>query len=94
MMISKIARTLGLTDTQAGAVARRAFGVGHPQLRCLGTKIRATEESRFVVAVFYSEPEMSARPNPYKLYAVARDLNSVQELACSPESPYWIRGRK
>jgi hypothetical protein len=94
LMIKTIAQALGLADSPAGAVARRAFETEHPQFKCGGTQIRATEESRFVVAVFYSQPGLHERPGPYLLYAVARDLGSAQELACSPESPYWIRGRK
>jgi hypothetical protein len=93
-MFKKIAQRLGLAETPAEAVARRVFSEEHSELRCDGATTRATEESRFVVAVFYDDPKRPARPSPYKLYAVARDLSTAEELSCSPDSPYWIRGRK
>jgi hypothetical protein len=93
-MFKEIAQTLGLIDSPAGAVARRAFEAEHPELKCESTQLRAAEESRLVVAVFYSQPGIPVRPSPYKFYAVAHDSGSAQELACSPDSPYWIEGRK
>ena len=93
-MFKEIAQALGLMDSPAAAIARRVFEAEHPQLNCEGTRMRAKEDSRFVVAVFYSQPGFPTRPGPYKLYAVARDFGSAHELDCSPDSPYWIRGRK
>ncbi len=93
-MFKEIARALGLLDRSARAVARRSFAEQHPGWRCQGTSIRAAEESRFVVAVFYQVPGLPSFPAHYKFYAVSRDFRIAEELPCTPESPYWIRGRK
>lgn len=92
-MLDHIRQTLGFSDSAAGAVARAAFVREYPDFACHTTRIRATEEERFVVAVFYTS-ERPIMPSPYKLYTVARDLASAQELSYDPSSPYWIRGRK
>jgi hypothetical protein len=76
--------------------ARQALSLNHPGWRALATwhRHRAGEPNRVVVAVFYERPNMSFRPTPYLLFAVARDLSAVEEMADDPHSPYAIQGRR
>ena len=80
--------------TRLHMLARRAFEAQYPRCQYKGCSLRASEAERFVVAVFYSDSDLPSRPSPYKLYSVARDLAKAEELPCTPDSPYWIRGRK
>lgn len=73
-MLKKLAQAIGLVDMPAEAVARRALLDLHPGWRVQGTRTLATEESRFVVAVFYWDRACLQRPSPHKLFAVSRDL--------------------
>ena len=68
----------------------------NPTFSVLSARLRAEEPSRYVFAVFYQDPEVLAKPARYKLVAVDRDGedDDVEELVTSPDSPYWIRGRK
>jgi len=92
-MLKHIAEALGWCESSAGAPARDQFARDYPAFACEGTRLRAAEAERFVVAVFY-QPDLLLRPAPYKLYSVSRDLAHAEELNCEPSSPYWIRGRK
>jgi hypothetical protein len=47
-----------------------------------------------VLAVFYDEPHVWSRPPRYRLVAVDRRSRDASHLETSPESPYWIHGRK
>lgn len=78
------------------SAARQAFNLRHPGWRALAGwhTHRATEPDRVVVAVFYRRPDLRVRPDPYRLFAVSRDLSAVEELPDDPHSPYAIRGRK
>jgi hypothetical protein len=57
-------------------------------------RLRAEEPSRYVFAVFYRNPDVRVVPGRYKLIAVARDSDGIDELDTTPDSPYWIRGLK
>ena len=59
-----------------------------------GTRGLADEHDRYVFAVFYRELERITIPTPYKVIAVNKRQGSAEELELTPESPYWIRGRK
>jgi hypothetical protein len=93
-MLKKLAQAVGLMDTPAEAAARRTLLEHYPDWEARGTSTRAKEESRFVIAVFYLDRSSPIRPLPYKLFAVPRDLSAAKEIPCTPDSPYWIRGRK
>lgn len=93
-MLREIAQFIGLMDAPSQVVARRAFEDQHPELRCEHARIRVREKSRVVVAVFFSRPGVLQRPLPYKLYAIQNDLSVAEELSSTPDSHYWIRGRK
>ena len=94
------ARVFGLRrlfDSNIKAARRRAtefVNTCHPTLSVQSARLRAEEPSRYVFAVFYSEPEVATRPARYKLVAVARQGDAMQELEPSPDSPHWVRGRK
>jgi hypothetical protein len=56
--------------------------------------IRADEDDRYVVAVFYSDPNVRVKPPRYLLVALDRALQFIEKLPVSPDSPYFISGRK
>jgi hypothetical protein len=79
---------------QARKMARLALQTQYPECLYKGTSMRALERDRFVVAVFYEDPQIKTRPLRYKIYGISKDAKSAQELECDPGSPYWICGRK
>lgn len=86
----------GLLDGSAREAGRTA--VAHlesenPDFRVHNASVRATEDDRFVFAVFYTSPSLMIKPTPYKLVAVSRD-GQAEEINPPRESEYWIRGRK
>jgi hypothetical protein len=56
--------------------------------------LRADEAQRYVVAVFYSAPNVRVKPPRYVLVAMDRAHNFIELLPVDPDSPYFIRGRK
>ena len=56
--------------------------------------LRADEHNRYVVAVFYSAPNVRVKPPRYVLVALDRAHNFLELLPVDPDSPYFIRGRK
>lgn len=66
----------------------------NPNLLVTNARLRAEEPSRYVFAVFYRDPDLRVVPGRYKLIAMARDGDGIEELNSSPDSPYWIRGLK
>ena len=86
-----------LSDPHLKAARQRAINHlrrYHPNCHLGTVRLRANEATRYVFAVFYRDPTHPTIPDPYLLLAVPRDCSSVEELECSPHSPYWIRGRK
>jgi hypothetical protein len=49
---------------------------------------RATEQDRSVIAVFYREPGVRSKPDPYKLIAVSLENGTVENIELSMESRY------
>mgnify|MGYP001260800442 CR=1 FL=1 len=87
----------GIIDVEArsaGRVAENFLRSQHPDLLVHGTQLRAKEPERIVLAVFYDEPHVWSRPPRYPLVAVDRRSRDASHLETSPESPYWIHGRK
>ncbi|MET0102604.1 MAG: hypothetical protein ABW078_12805 [Sedimenticola sp.] len=66
----------------------------HPDYFVGSARLRAEEEARYVIAVFYRDPANPKIPDPYMLFTIPKNGGTVQELECTPQSPYWIRGRK
>jgi len=66
----------------------------HPDYFVGSASLRADERERHVFAVGYRNPNHRTIPGPYLLVAVPKDGGEVEELMCTPQSPYWIRGRK
>lgn len=93
-MMRKLTDFLGITTHPACRRAKEWLVHREPSWRIVDTIIRADEAARFIVAVFYQKPDVMRRPCVYKLFAVPKDDGVVTEIECSPESPYWIRGRK
>ncbi len=56
--------------------------------------VRAVESDRFVVAVFYTAPDVDVTPPRYVLVALDHARQFVEMLPISPDSPYFILGRK
>jgi hypothetical protein len=83
-----------LTVRPGAPGGKGALRAQHPDWKLCGTSLRATEAERCVVAVFYQESGFLTFPSQYKLFSVPHDLSTVVELPCSPDSPYWIHGRK
>ncbi len=92
-MIKQIIERMRL-KARARKTAREHFEQEYSNRRICSTSIRATEETRFVIAVFYQEHETVKKPSPYALFAVSTSKWEVEELPCNPQSPFWIRGRK
>ena len=78
----------------AGRLAASAFADANPEFRVHNASLRADEDSRYVFAVFYSNPDRLVKPGPYAIVAVDRVTNATEVLDLTPDSPYWIRGRK
>jgi hypothetical protein len=86
-----------LFDPQVKAARQRALQhlrLKHPDYIVGSARLRAGETGRYIFAVFYNEPDQPTIPERYLLIAVPKDGASVEELECTPQSPYWIRGRK
>lgn len=66
----------------------------HPEYIVGSARLRANESGRHVFAVGYSDPNVHTIPGPYILVAVPKSGGGIEELARTPESPYWIRGLK
>jgi hypothetical protein len=88
-MWSWLAQVFGSTPTCR--IAKRWLQGQRPNWQVMWASVRAREESRDVVAVFYQEPAGFIRPPRYKLLAVSHDLGRVEELPCTSDSPYRIR---
>jgi hypothetical protein len=56
--------------------------------------LRADEPDRYVVAVFYSAPDVRVKPPRYVLVALNRTLEFIELLPVDSDSAYFIRGRK
>ena len=56
--------------------------------------IRADEDDHFVVAVFYSAPDVRVKPPRYVLVALDRAYGFIELLPVNSDSPYFVRGRK
>jgi hypothetical protein len=78
----------------ARGLAMRYVVVRHPTWAVTDACLRAEEPTRYVFAVFYEAPNTQVLPGRYILIAVARHDDSVEQLDTSPESRYWIRGRR
>lgn len=78
----------------SGALACSFIGARHPEFIVNGVSLRAREAERFVFAVFYLRASLPARPSSYCIVAVTRDSDEISELPLSPDSRYWITGRK
>ena len=78
----------------AGRIAKNFLRSQCPDLVIQGTRFRAKEPERIVFAVVYDEPSIRSRPPRYRLVAVDRESGDASFLETTPESPYWIRGRK
>ncbi len=78
----------------AGRVAKDFVRAQCPDLMVHGTRFCAKEPERMVFAVFYDEPSFRSRPPRYRFVAVDRESGDASLLETTPESPYWIRGRK
>ncbi len=74
-------------------LVRAHFDRRHPDWEFLNCSIRAVEADRTVVAVHYREREVRGIVFTYLLYAVLPG-GAIEELDCSSDSPYWIRGLK
>ena len=90
-MLRSILEKLGITESAPRKRAREEFVRLYPAFRARWTLLRATENDRFVVAVFYEEPELKWRPMPYKLLALSNDLSKCHELPLELDSPYRIQ---
>jgi hypothetical protein len=92
-LLTRLLARVGWLPGDLEALVAASFRNAYPRNRLLGMRVRAWEQHRTVVAVFYRESNLlSSRPAPYRLFAV--EGNEAVELECSPSSPYWIRGRK
>ena len=56
--------------------------------------LRADEDQRYVVAVFYSAPTVRVKPPRYVLVTLDRAHKFIELLPVDADSPYFIRGRK
>ena len=88
-MWSWLAQVLGSTPTCR--IAQHWLQDQHPEWKVMWASVRAREESRDAVAVFYQEPPGFMRPSRYKLIAVSHHLGQVEELPCTLDAPYRIR---
>jgi hypothetical protein len=93
-LLQGIFEQLGLYRPAHIKAVRSYFRQKHPTWRVLETRTLARETGRFVVAVFYEEPNLVSFPPPYQLFAVSIDSLEVEELPTDPDSPYWLFGRK
>ena len=94
-MFSNAIRALFRSEMrQACKVAKAVFQREYPTLLYMGSSVRAQEEDRLVVAVFYQHPESKTKPSRYKIFGVSIDMENAKELECNPQSKYWIRGRR
>jgi hypothetical protein len=89
-LLHHLAQVLGLADSSAGAKAKEVFRIDHPELEPLSILVRATEQNRFIVAIFY-RGSMPIIPTPYLLCAVGKDLLQAHELPQEECAPYRIR---
>ena len=78
----------------AGRLAASSFADANPTCRVHNASLRAAEDSRYVFAVFYTNPERLVKPGPYAIVAVDRATNETETLELKPDSPYWTHGRK
>lgn len=66
----------------------------HPDYVVGSASLRADEPGRHVFAVGYRRDGHRTIPDPYLIVAVPKHVGEVEELVLTPQSPYWIRGRK
>ena len=78
----------------AGRAAKDFLRSQSPEAVVHAARLRAKEPERIVFAVVYDEPGIPSRPSPYRLISVDRSSGRTAFLETTPESPYWIRGRK
>jgi hypothetical protein len=93
-MWSFFLQLLGFDDPPACKATREALRRLQASWIVSETRIIANEGARCVIAVFYDAPGISVKPPRYKLFAVSTDLKTIEELPVTPDSPYWIKGRK
>ena len=93
MLRHLLIRTGALLSEEEKTV-RSIFKTTYPAYYYHGLSIRARETTRTVFAVFYHDPERQRKPLPCKLYADDNDTRNVEELECTSDSPYWIKGRR
>ena len=96
-LLRRTLRRLGLTRDPAEVGARKAvraaFADQVPDEQIDQLRLRAAEPDRFVFAVIIRSKLYRGLP-PYRLFAVTRDLLSVDELPKGSDSPYIFRGIK
>lgn len=66
----------------------------HQDLQITNLSLRAKEPTRYIFAVFYNQEDKQVIPGRYLLISISRENGYIEELPTSPDSPYWIRGRK
>ena len=70
------------------------FHRANPSIRRCGSEVRADEDSRLIVVIFYHNPECLVKPPPYRLYSIAKSDWSVTEIEGDDLEKYRLRGRK
>ena len=93
-MILFLRRILDGEVRSAGRAAMAFLRSQSPGAVVHGARLRAKEPERIVFAVVYDEPGVPSRPSPYRLISVDRSSGGTAFLEMTPESPYWLRGRK
>ena len=84
----------GRLGFQAREAARRAFQKAYPAEKVKGTRLRAAEKGRIVVAVVIDPAYVYRGVPPQRLFAVSRDLSSCDELPRSEWPAYGLRGSR
>jgi hypothetical protein len=72
--------------------AEAAFRADFPDRNLGGTRLRAEEPGRYVIAVY--SPVEGLKPTPYMIYEVARDSMASRRLTGDDGKPYLIKGYK
>lgn len=74
------------------AAVQRQVTLDHPTWRINDVVIRAVEEDRVVVLVYYGEDGCAYRPEPIACYAIP--TSTAYELPYDGTSAYFVRNRK
>ena len=80
-----LSNILGLPHQRARRVAKEAFGRLYPNETIGWTTLRADEDTRYIVGVFYG----STRPPSFMFFEVSKDLAIARQL--EDDKPYRPR---